>query len=238
MYVLHKAPRLPASNRYLSLFLGFFAIATAVLIIYNNDELSQYQSITLQTPTSRHGLLANLFSLGSIHLVISITYLFYNHLWSRMLAASELNDFVETPASLRVTLPVTGAKSTYYLAIKPHYSALLLIALTFLHFLMTRAFSVVAVSTYDVLGYYSHQRITYAVSTSSAMLALVLGFIILCVLAFALDKRLHVGMPVIATCSMAISAACCTGEVGVNLGSVRYRRNERSGRVGFVSGAD
>jgi hypothetical protein len=238
MYVLPTSLRLPATNNYCSLFLGFFAIATAVLIVYNNDELSQYQSLTLQTPASKHGLLANLFSLGSIHLVISIIYLFYNHLWSRMLAASELNNLVKTPASLRVTLPVTGAQNTYHLAIKPHYSALLLITLTLFHFLTTRAFSVVAVSTYDVLGYYSHRRITYVVSTSSAMLALVLGLIMLCVLAFGLDKRLDAGMPVMGTCSMAISAACCTGDTGVNLGAVRYGRNERTGKRGFVSGAD
>jgi hypothetical protein len=238
MYVLPASLHLLASNRYSRLFLGFFAIATAVLILFNNDELSQYQSITLQTPTSKHGLLANTFSLGSIHLALSVTYLLCNHLWSRMLAASELNKLARASAPLRVTLPVTGAHNTYYLAIKTHYSALLLIALTFLHFLITRAFSVVAISTYDVLGHYSHQRITFAVSTSSAMLALVLGFAMLCVLAFALDKKLDAGMPVMGTCSMAISAACCTGDVGMGLGSVRYGRNGRNGRngrVGFVS---
>jgi hypothetical protein len=235
MYVLPTSLDLTATDRYSSLFLGFFAIATALLIIFTNDELSQYQTITLQTPASKHGLLANLFGLGSIHLALSVVYLFYNHLWSRMLAASELNNFAKTPASLRVTLPITGTQNSYYLAVKPHYSALLLVALTFLHFLTTRAFSVVAVSTYDVLGHYSHQRITHAVSASSAMLALVLGFIMSFVLASALDRRLDGDMPVTGTCSTAISAACCTGDVGVTLGSVSYGRNGRSGRMGFVS---
>jgi hypothetical protein len=154
-----------------------------------------------------------------------------------MLAASELNNFAKTPAFLRVTLPVTGTQNSYYLAVEPHYSALLLVALIFLHFLTTRASSVVAVSTYDVLGHYSHQRVTYAVSTSSAILALVLGFIMLFVLASALDKKLDAGMPVTGTCSMAISAACCTGDIGMTLENVRYGRNERTGRIGFVSGA-
>ncbi|KEQ69521.1 hypothetical protein M436DRAFT_19503, partial [Aureobasidium namibiae CBS 147.97] len=172
------------------LFLGFFAIASAVLIIYNNGVLSDYQSLTLHTPTSTHGLLANLFSLGTIHLPISVTYLFYNHLWSRMLVASELNQFSKTPATLRVTIPTQGALNTSYLAVKPHFIAILLAALTFCHFLTTQAFNVVAIQNYDVLGHYSHQRIIYGISTSSAILALALGFVMLCVSAFAMERKL------------------------------------------------
>jgi uncharacterized membrane protein required for colicin V production len=219
----------------MSLFLAFFAIATAVLIIYNNDQLSEYRPLTLQTPTSDRGLLSNLFSLGSIHLAISISYLFYNHLWSRMLTALELNKFAKTPASLRVTLPVQGAQNTYYLALEPQYSALLLIALTILHFLTTRAFNVVAIYTYDVLGHYSHQRITYGISAPSAVLALALGFVMLCVLAFALERKLDAGMPVVGSCSMAISAKCWVGDAGLGLGQVRFARDGRSGRMGFIS---
>jgi hypothetical protein len=235
MYVWPTLLFLSKTNRPIRLFLGFFAIATAVLIIYNNDQISQYQPLTLQTPTSNNGLLANLCSLGSIHLAISVIYLFYNHLWSRMLAALELNKLAKTPASLRVTLPVQGARNSYYLAIKPHYSALLLIALIFLHFLTTKAFSVVAIYTYDVLGHYSHQRITYGISTPSAVLALVLGFVMLCVLAYALERKSDAGMPVVGSCSMAISAKCCVSDDGVGLGQVRFGGDWRTGRVGFLS---
>ncbi|KAI4733855.1 hypothetical protein E4T50_15589 [Aureobasidium sp. EXF-12298] len=222
-------------NISFSLFLVFFAIATAVVIIYNNNELSMYQPLTLQTPTSSRGLLANLMILGSIHLAISIIYLLYNHLWSRMLVASKLNSFAKTPASLRVTLPVQGAQNTYHLAIKPHYSAMLLIALIFFHFLTARAFNVVAIQTYDVLGQYSHQRITYGISTSSAILALALGFFMLIVLAFALERKLDGQMPVMGSCSMAISAACGGGDVTMALRKVRYGRDERTGRMRFLS---
>ena len=174
-------------------------------------------------------------SLGSIHLAISVIYLFYNHLWSRMLVASELNKFSKTAASLRVTLPVHGAQNTYYLAIKPHYTAMLLVALASLHFLAARAFNVVAIQTYDVLGQYSHQRITYGISTSSAILALALGFVMLIVLAFALERKLDGQMPAMGSCSMAISAGCTGGDVTMALRKVRYARNERTGRMGFLS---
>jgi hypothetical protein len=152
-----------------------------------------------------------------------------------MLAALELNNLAKTPASLRVSLPVQGAQNTYYLAIKPHYSALILIALTFLHFLTTRAFNVVAIYTYDVLGHYSHQSITYAISTHSAVLALVLGFVVLCTLAYALERKLDPGMPVVGSCSMAISAKCFAGDNEVGLGQVKFGRDGRSGRMGFLS---
>lgn len=223
-------------TEHFRLFLSFFAIATAVLVIYNNDELSEYQPLTLQTPTSDRGLLANLFSLGSIHITISATYLFYNHLWSRMLVASELNKLAETPSALRVTIPSQGAQNTYNLALKPQDSAILLIALTFVHFLTTRAFNVVAVYTYDVLGQYSHSRITYGIATSSAMLALALGFVMLCALTFAMERRLDASMPVVSSCSMAISAACSGGgNVVMSLRKVRYGKDERTGRMGFLS---
>ncbi|KAG9526950.1 hypothetical protein KCV07_g302, partial [Aureobasidium melanogenum] len=162
----------------------------------------------LRTPTSTRGLLANLTGLGSIHLVISVTYLFYNHIWSRVFVAAELNAFVKTRTPLRVTLPAQGAQSTYYLSIKPHFSTLLIISLILIHFFATRALNVVAIQTYDIMGQYSHQRITYGTSAFSAIIALVLGFVMLCVLAFGMERKLHAGMPVLGTCSIAISAAC------------------------------
>jgi hypothetical protein len=152
-----------------------------------------------------------------------------------MLVATQLNKFAKTPASPRVTLPVQGAQNTYHLAIKPHYSAILLVALTFLHFLTARAFNVVAVQTYDVLGQYSHQRITYGISTPSAILALALGFVMLCVLAFAFERKLDGQMPVVGSCSMAVSAACGGGDIVMALRKVRYGRSERTGRMGFLS---
>lgn len=217
------------------LFIAFFAFATAVLIVYNNDELSDYRPVTLQTPTSTRGLLANIFSLGAIHLAISMAYLFYNHLWSRMLAAAEMNAFVKTRGRLRVTLPLQGTQSTYYLSIKPHISALMIIALTLIHFFTTRALSVVFIQTYDIMGHYSHQRITYGISTASAVLALGLGFLMLCALTFGLERRLHSGMPVLGTCSMAISAACHADNVVMSLGQVGYGKNARTGKMSFLS---
>ncbi|KAH0028363.1 hypothetical protein KCU78_g3659, partial [Aureobasidium melanogenum] len=218
------------------LFLAFFAIATAVLIVYNNDELSNYQPLSLRTPTSTRGLLANLTGLGSIHLVISVTYLFYNHIWSRMFVAAELNAFVKTRTPLRVTLPAQGAQSTYYLSIKPHLSTLLIISLILIHFFATRALNVVAIQTYDIMGQYSHQRITYGTSAFSAIIALVLGFVMLCVLAFGMERKLHAGMPVLGTCSIAISAAChADDDSAVTLTRVSYGKNTRTGRMGFCS---
>ncbi|KAG9699771.1 hypothetical protein KCU76_g1275, partial [Aureobasidium melanogenum] len=218
------------------LFLAFFAVATAVLIVYNNDELSNYQPLNLQTPTSSRGLLANLTCLGSIHLVISVTYLFYNHVWSRMFAAAELNAFVKTRTPLRVTLPAQGAQSTYYLSIKPHLSALLIIGLILIHLFTMRALNVVAIQTYDIVGHYSHQRITYGISTSSAIIALLLGFAMLCALVFGMERKSHAGMPVLGTCSMAISAACHADDGSVViLTKVSYGKNARTGRMGFCS---
>ncbi|KAH0281016.1 hypothetical protein KCU91_g606, partial [Aureobasidium melanogenum] len=217
------------------LFLAFFAFATAVLIVYNNDELSYYRPITLRTPTSNRGLLANLLGLGSVHLAISMTYLLYNHLWSRMLAAAELNAFSKIRGRLRVTLPVRGAQSTYHLSIKPQFSALLIIALILIHFFTTRALKVVAIQTYDIMGRYSHQRITYAISTASAILALGLGFLMLCALTFGLERRLHTAMPVLGTCSMAISAACHADNVVMGLAQVGYGKNARTGKMSFLN---
>ena len=152
-----------------------------------------------------------------------------------MLVASELNELVKTPATLRVTIPTQGALNTHYLAVKPHYTSILLVALVLLHLLTTQAFNVVAIYTYNVLGHYSHQRITYGISTSSALLALALGFVMLCVLAFALERKLDASMPVVGSCSMAISAACSGGDVVMGLRKVRYGRNERTGRMEFLS---
>jgi len=86
-----------------------------------------------------------------------------------------------------------------------------------------------------VLGHYSHQRITYGISIPSAVLAIALGFVMLCILIFAMERKLDASMPVVASCSMAISAACSGGDVVMGLRKIRYGRNERTGRMGFLS---
>lgn len=151
-----------------------------------------------------------------------------------MFAAVELSLYSRTHAPLRVTLPRQGVLNTYYLAMKPQYSLLLIVALVLVHFLTTQALNVVALTTYDVMGQYSHQRITYGISPSSAISALVVGFIMLCALAFALDRKLEDGMPVLGTCSMAISAACHVESGRATLGPVKYGKDERTGKSGFL----
>jgi hypothetical protein len=57
----------------------------------------------------------------------------------------------------------------------------------------------------------------------------------LCVLAYALERRLDTGMPVVGSCSMAISAKCGVGGNEMGLGQVRFGGDWRTGRVGFLS---
>lgn len=217
---------------YVSLYLSFFAAVTAVLIVYNDGELFAYQPLTLQSPTSTHGLFSNLVSLGSVHIAISITYLFYNHLLSRMFAAVELNTYLKKRSPLRVTNPRPGCRPSYYLNLPPQFFVPLLITLAFLHFLTTHSLHVVSIDAYDIAGQYSHRRITFGTSTSAAILALVLGFVLLFALAIALERPLSSGMPVLGTCSMAISAACHADD-NAHLGPIRYGRNSKTRKAGF-----
>ncbi|KAH0363139.1 hypothetical protein KCU65_g7623, partial [Aureobasidium melanogenum] len=73
------------------------------------------------------------------------------------------------------------------------------------------------------MGRYSHQRVTYGISTASAALALGLGFLMLCALKFGLERKLHAGMPVLGTCSLAISAACHADDVVMGLSQNIYK---------------
>jgi hypothetical protein len=85
-----------------------------------------------------------------------------------------------------------------------------MIAMALVHWLISRGIYLVNVRVYDINGVEIPSRARYgrAMSPLPLLLALLLGTAMWITLFILMGKRLGRGMPIIGTCSAAISAAC------------------------------
>lgn len=143
-------------------------------------------------------------------LLISYVYIAFNTLFTCMLAGREWMQYFTRRQPLRVTSPIGQQRSTYWLQLPYHYSLPLLALSSVLSWLASQSLFVVRVAVRD-----PRQLLTpgYTISTcgySPGAIALTMitgGVIALAAIATGLRKY-PAGMPLSATCSGAISAAC------------------------------
>jgi hypothetical protein len=164
-----------------------------------------------------HILLANL-----PQTIISFIYLVYNAQFTAMLAHREWSNYVIKRAPLRVTNPLSGERSTYYLQLPFRFSIPLLLASSGLHFLISQALFLVRIIVYQdgkpvpvsgltMLGGGSGSDIYSAVCYSLSAIVASIGWglaLVLALFAFARFATYPAGLPVGGTNSAVISAAC------------------------------
>ena len=143
-------------------------------------------------------------------LLVSLVYAVGNMMLTRMLATNEYSQFAQRRRSFRVSRPAGEQLSTYWLQLPYRYSMTLIIAMALLHWLISRSIYLLNIRVYDINGLEDPSRMKYAWGTSS--LALLLAFLLGSVLFFTLfgltRRKLGTGMPIVSTCSVAVSAAC------------------------------
>ena len=150
-------------------------------------------------------LLANL-----PQMVLSFLYFLHNSIYTCMLAASEWGRFSLHRKGLRVSSPKDSQRSTYWLQLPWTYSLPLSVASAILHWLVSQSLFLVRIDSYDP----RHQLDPGASLTSCgySAYALVITIIIAAVALLALIfngfRRLDSQMPLVGSCSLAISAAC------------------------------
>jgi hypothetical protein len=160
--------------------------------------------------TKASSVISNALVVNSIQLLVSIVYVTYNSLLTRMLAFDEYSHLAEHKRTLRVSAPVGEQRSTFYLQIPYRYSVPLLTSMALLHWLISRGVYLVNVRVYDVSGTEVLDRARYSrgMNPLPLLLAFLLGTAMWFALFILMGKRLGTGMPIIGTCSAAISAAC------------------------------
>ena len=155
-------------------------------------------------------LIAMVLLANSPQLLLSVFYLTYNSLYTRMLLVEEWSGYAHDRKGLRVTLPVGEQRSTYRLQLPYRYGILLLVMSGILHWLVSQSIFLVRIITYDYTGseYPEHNITTCGYSPIALLVTTVVGAVAL-LLGIAISfRRYKPGMPLAGSCSGAVSAAC------------------------------
>ena len=172
--------------------------------------------LTLNAPLGQHLLPFHitLFAAAVIsnlpQLLISYVYISLNTLFTCMLAGREWMEFAAHRKPLRVTSPVGQQKSTYWLQLPYHYSLPLLALSSVLSWLASQSLFVVKVAIRDERQLLPPRSTISTCGFSPGAIAFTMivgGVITFATIANGL-RRYPAGMPLSATCSGAISAAC------------------------------
>jgi hypothetical protein len=141
---------------------------------------------------------------------VSLVYAVGNMMLTRMLAANEYSQFAQRCRPLRVSRPAREQLSTHWLQLPYRYSVTLIVAMSLLHWLISRSIYLLNIRVYDINGVEDPLRMKYAWGTSSLamLLTFLLGSALFWTLVGISRKKLGTGMPIVSTCSVAVSAAC------------------------------
>lgn len=143
-------------------------------------------------------------------LPVSVAYFLYNNLLTNMLLAAEYDDYARQRKPLRVSWPKGHQRSTYYLSLPYKYSIPLLVSHAVLHWLVSQSFFFLEVFLYDIYGNVvpSERLVGCGYSPIALIFAIFLGSLMVCTVIGLGMRRFSSNMPLAASCSAAISAAC------------------------------
>ncbi|KIX08225.1 uncharacterized protein Z518_02881 [Rhinocladiella mackenziei CBS 650.93] len=146
--------------------------------------------------------------------LFSFLYVCYNSLFTVMFVSRELANFSVTAGRGRKYLRVSDArgeqKSTYFLNLPYKYGIPLLVGSGLMHWLVSQAIFLanITIIPRDGLVPMQDEITTVAYSPIAMLFMLFLGFAMLLFLLLTALRKLPIGMPLIGSNSLAISAAC------------------------------
>ena len=146
-------------------------------------------------------------------LILSLLFLSYNSLYTCMLSTQEWFEYAYRRKSLRVTDRIGAQRSTYRLQLPYRYGVPLLGISTVLHWLVSQSLFLVVVQFYDDDGAEGSASAQLGYSGSAIMVTLAVGLFTIVAGILMGCRRYRGGMPLVGSCSAAISAACHQSEV-------------------------
>ena len=147
---------------------------------------------------------------NSPQVLLSFLFLTYNGLFTCMLEAEEWSGYAHERKSLRVTSPVGEQRSTYRLQLPYRYGIPLLVLSGTLHWLVSQSLFLARVTAFtsggveDAKGSIS----TIGYSCIAIITVIILGAVVIVIGIMNGFRRYRAGMPLVGSCSAAISAAC------------------------------
>ena len=224
----HRWFRAASVKRWIStIFLLLTALITVAVLLslgVNNGSLSNpaqgfrlgfgkidprlliYSGLPMQGAS---GLLSAVLLANLPQAICSFIYLTYNGLFTCMLSSEEWSRYFLRPKPLRVSTPHGSQRSKYYLQLPFAYSAPLLAASVLLHWLISESIFLARIDFYEKgIQRESMSASTPGYSPLPILLVLILGIFMLGILIGNGFRRFSSPMPVVGSCSVAISSAC------------------------------
>lgn len=151
-------------------------------------------------------------------IILSILYFAYNSLFTAMLMGREWASYAHKRKGLRVSrVPAGEQRSTYFLSLPYRFGVPLVILSGTLHWLVSQSIFVVALDVYDESGKAITSSLGWATDTVTrtvgyspvAMCAVIaVGIVMVIAVVGCGYVPYKSGMPLVGSCSLAISAAC------------------------------
>ncbi|KAF5366495.1 hypothetical protein D9757_012166 [Collybiopsis confluens] len=158
------------------------------------------------------GLLISVLVSNSPQLVLSIIYLFFNSLCTKTCLAREWSVYAHSRKPLRVSSPRGDQRSTYFLQIPYRFGLPLMAYLAVLHWLTSESLFPVQINYYYPYNSEAAAPDSYSSCGFSAIgliFTLIVGTtLILGVFIIAFSTHLNGDIPLVGSCSAAISASC------------------------------
>ena len=155
------------------------------------------------------GLHLSILVANSPQVLLSFLFLTYNGLFTCMLLAHEWSGYAHVRKPLRVTSPAGSQRSTYRLQLPYKYGIPLLVLSGTLHWLVSQSIFLARVNYYNdgVLDDFSGIS-TLGYSCIAIITVITLGGIVIIIGILHGFRRYKSGVPLVGSCSAAISAAC------------------------------
>lgn len=168
-------------------------------------------SVALINGTARNNSITKSVFLANLpQAIISFMYLLLNSIITAMVSSSEWSEYGHRRKPLRVSFSRLGQRSTFYLQLPYQYGLPLLALSAFLHWLVSQSIFLANVSSYDKNGISVNPALVSTCGYSPLALFVTICVVIaIALLTTLLSLRTYkLGIPLAASCSAAISAAC------------------------------
>lgn len=159
----------------------------------------------------RQDTLAMVVLANTPQLLLSILYYSYNALFTSMCAGAEWSQFgvASERKTLRVSQPVRGQRSSYYLSLPYRFSLPLIVLSVILHWLTSQSLFLAKVDGSDSHGLQTTNYVTTCGYSNIAIIfAIISGGVALVFLLTVAAFPLKSNIPVVGSSSAAISASC------------------------------
>lgn len=168
------------------------------------------RSLELVTITKDQPITSNVLLANTPQLIVSMVYILYNGVFTSMLLTYENLGYATGRKALRVSKPSGAQRSTYWLQLPYRYAIPLMIAMSVLHWLISQSLFLICVAIRDSTGWQDPTRSVYGCGWSPLGLffSIILGGLLIVNLIAHGFRRYTDKMPILSSCSLAISAAC------------------------------